>query len=131
MRIACVGGGPAGLYFALLLKLRDPRHDITVFERSAPGATRGWGVVFWHDLLEKLNSADPESAREIEQASFCWDSQLVDVRGEQVLSAAGRGYSIGRQRLLDILAHRASALSHVLQLFVQVRARRIPRPCRT
>ena len=109
MRIACVGGGPAGLYFALLLKLREPRHDITVFERSAPGATRGWGVVFWHDLLEKLYSTDPESAREIEQASFCWDSQLVDVRGEQVLSAAGRGYSIGRQRLLDILAHRALA----------------------
>lgn len=110
MRIACVGGGPAGLYFALLLKLREPRHDITIFERSAPGATRGWGVVFWGDLLEKLYSADPESAREIEQASFPWDKQVVDVRGEQVLSGASRGYGIRRQRLLDILARRALGL---------------------
>ena len=84
MRIACVGGGPAGLYFALLLKLREPRHDITIFERSAPGATRGWGVVFWGDLLEELYRADPQSAREIEQASFPWDKQVVDVRGKPV-----------------------------------------------
>ena len=110
LRIACVGGGPAGLYFALLLKLREPRHDITVFERSAPGATRGWGVVFWDDLLEKLYSADPESAREVEQASFAWDKMVVDVRGEQVLYAASRGYGIKRQRLLDILVSRARAL---------------------
>ena len=110
MRIACVGGGPAGLYFALLLKLREPRHDITVFERSAPGATRGWAVVLWDDLLEKLYSADPESAREIQQASFCWDRQVLDVRGEQVVYAGGRGYGIERRRLLDILAHRALAL---------------------
>lgn len=107
MRIACVGGGPAGLYFALLLKLRDPRHDITVFERSAPGATRGWGVVLWGDLLEKLYRLDPESAAEIEQASFHWERQIVDVQGEQVMYAPGRGHGIGRQRLLDILAHRA------------------------
>lgn len=107
MRIACVGGGPAGLYFALVLKLREPRHDITIFERSAPGATRGWGVVFWRDLLEQLYAADPESAREIERASFPWDRQVVDVRGEQVASAAPRGYGIKRQRMLDILVRRA------------------------
>src|SRR5690348_11893442 len=53
VRIACVGGGPAGLYFALLMKLSDPRHEITIFEKSRPGATRGWGVVFWDDLLEQ------------------------------------------------------------------------------
>lgn len=107
MRIACVGGGPAGLYFSLLLKLREPRHDITIFERSAPGATRGWGVVFWGDLLEELYSADPESAREIEQASFPWDNHVVELRGEQVPSSASRGYGIRRQRLLDILVRRA------------------------
>jgi 2-polyprenyl-6-methoxyphenol hydroxylase-like FAD-dependent oxidoreductase len=78
LRVACVGGGPAGLYFALLLKLREPWHDVTVFERSAPGVARGWGVVFWGDLLEKLYSTDPESAREIEQASFGWDKMVVD-----------------------------------------------------
>ncbi len=107
MKIACVGGGPAGLYFALIMKLREPEHDITIFERSARGATRSWGVVFWADLLEELYSADPESAREIEQASFPWDNHVVDVRGERVPSRASRGYGIKRQRLLDILVRRA------------------------
>jgi 2-polyprenyl-6-methoxyphenol hydroxylase-like FAD-dependent oxidoreductase len=110
LRIACVGGGPAGLYFALLLKLREPWHDITVFERSAPGVARGWGVVFWGDLLEKLYSTDPESAREIEQASFGWDKMVVDVQGEQVMYPPSRGYGIKRQRLLEILARRALAV---------------------
>ena len=110
MRIACVGGGPAGLYFALLLKLREPGHDITIFERSARGATRGWGVVFWRDLLEQLYAADPQSAREIERASFPWDRHVVDVGGEQLASSAPRGYGIRRQRLLDILVNRALGL---------------------
>jgi len=109
LRVACVGGGPAGLYFALLLKLREPWHDVTVFERSAPGVARGWGVVFWGDLLEKLYSTDPESAREIKQASFVWDKMVVDVQGEQLVHAGGRGYGMGRQRLLEILARRALA----------------------
>lgn len=109
MKIACVGGGPAGLYFTLLLKLRAPQHDITLFERELPGATRGWGVVFWRDLLEKLYRADPESACAIEQASFPWDNHVVDIGGEQVLSAASRGYGIRRQRLLHILVRRALA----------------------
>jgi 2-polyprenyl-6-methoxyphenol hydroxylase-like FAD-dependent oxidoreductase len=109
LRIACVGGGPAGLYFALLLKLRGPRHDITIFERGARGATRGWGVVFWGDLLEELYAADPESAREIERASFPWDMHVVDISGKQVASSAPRGYGIKRQRLLDILVNRALA----------------------
>jgi 2-polyprenyl-6-methoxyphenol hydroxylase-like FAD-dependent oxidoreductase len=110
MRVACVGGGPAGLYFALLMKLRESRNDVTIFERSAPGATRGWGVVFWGDLLEKLYSADAESAREVERASFPWDRYVVDVRGKQVVYTADRGYGIKRQRLLGILADRALAL---------------------
>ena len=109
MRIACVGGGPAGLYFALLLKLREPGHDITVFERTAPGVARGWGVTLWGDLLEKLYSVDPESAREIEQASASWDTAVLEVRDEQFPAACGRGYGIRRQRLLQILAHRAQA----------------------
>jgi len=81
VKIACVGGGPAGLYFTLLLKLRAPQHDITLFERELPGATRGWGVVFWRDLLEKLYSADPRSACAIEQASFGGDEALVFFHG--------------------------------------------------
>jgi 2-polyprenyl-6-methoxyphenol hydroxylase-like FAD-dependent oxidoreductase len=66
--------------------------------------------VFWGDLLEKLYSADPESAREIERVSYRWDSHVVDVRGEQVVFTTDRGHGIKRQRLLDILGHRALAL---------------------
>ena len=107
MKIACVGGGPAGLYFAFLMKLREPRHEITIFERSAPGVTGGWGVVFWDDLLKQLYRADPQSARDIEQASFHWDGQVVDVRGTSVRDDDLRGYGINRQRLLDVLTRRA------------------------
>ncbi len=107
MKIACIGGGPAGLYFAIALKLREPRHDIVIFERGIRGATRGWGVVFWGDLLEKLYRTDPDSAGEIKNASFAWDRQVVDVHGTQVRSTVLRGYGISRPRLLDILVRRA------------------------
>jgi 2-polyprenyl-6-methoxyphenol hydroxylase-like FAD-dependent oxidoreductase len=105
-----VGGGPAGLYFALLMKLQDPGHDITVFERSAAGSTEGWGVVFWTDVLAKLYDRDPSSARGIEQVALVWQDELVDVNGERILNAGGRGYSIRRQHLLDILVDRAQKL---------------------
>ena len=110
MRIACIGGGPAGLYVALLMKLRDPGHNITVYERSMVGPAYGWGVIFGDDLLEKLYKSDPESALEIDQAAFRWANHVVSVQGKHVLQAGTSGYSINRQRLLDILAGRAQAL---------------------
>ena len=110
MRIVCVGGGPAGLYFALLMKLQDPGHDITVFERSTAGSTEGWGVVFWNDVLANLYACDPVTAQEIEQAAPVWQKELVDVDGEQIMHTGGRGYSIRRQHLLNILAERAQGL---------------------
>jgi 2-polyprenyl-6-methoxyphenol hydroxylase-like FAD-dependent oxidoreductase len=68
MRITCAGGGPAGLYFAVLAKLANPAHEITVLERNPAGVTYGWGVVFWDDLLDDLYRCDPVSARMI------WDA---------------------------------------------------------
>lgn len=105
-----MGGGPAGLYFALLMKLSDPGQDITVFERSAVHSTYGWGVTFEDDLIRKLYNSDPWSAKKIEQAASRWVNQFVDVEGKQVTEARGNGYSINRRHLLDILASRAQDL---------------------
>lgn len=105
-----MGGGPAGLYFALLMKLFDSGHDITVYERNKVGSTHGWGVTFGGDLLDKLYRADPVSARDIDHALFRWRDQVVDIQGQPVERDSGDGYSIGRQRLLDILADRARVL---------------------
>src|SRR5215472_4560959 len=110
MRIACVGGGPAGLYFALLMKLRDPGHEISLFERNAADSAQGWGVTFGRDLLTELHRSDPESAPEIAQAAFSQFDQVVDIHGKRVLCPGGGGYGISRRRLLDILACRAQAL---------------------
>src|SRR5271154_7208638 len=84
VRVSCVGGGPAGLYFAIAMKLRDPAHDITIWERNMAGQTQGWGVVFWDDLLRRFHGTDPESAREIERAAFRWDGEVVDIEGQRV-----------------------------------------------
>ena len=65
MRIACIGGGPAGLYFSILMKQADPAHDITVYERNRPDDTFGWGVVFSDATLGNFSEADPESYAEI------------------------------------------------------------------
>lgn len=108
--MVCVGGGPAGLYFALLMKLRNPGYDITVFERNAADSAQGWGVTFGRELLKELNRSDPESAQEITQAAFSQFDQVVDIHGKQVLYPGGGVYGISRQRLLDILAGRAKGL---------------------
>ena len=65
MRIACIGAGPAGLYFAISMKPRDTRHEIEIFERNAPGMTFGWGVVFSDQTVENLTANDPKSAKVI------------------------------------------------------------------
>jgi 2-polyprenyl-6-methoxyphenol hydroxylase-like FAD-dependent oxidoreductase len=110
VKIACVGGGPAGLYFAILMKERDPTNEITVLERNPRGVTYGWGVVFWGDLLDQLHAGDPESAREISAAAFRWNGQLLAVEGKEPVYEPGRGYGIGRKHLLELLTARARAL---------------------
>src|SRR5437868_3051089 len=114
MRIACIGGGPAGLYFAISMKLRDPSHEIEVFERNAPGVTFGWGVVFSDLTVENLTANDPPSA-EIIAAEFAhWDDIDVHFRGKTVTSGGHGFIGIGRKRLLEILQDRARELGIVL-----------------
>ena len=108
MRVTCVGGGPAGLYFSLLMKLRDPRHEICVLERSATGAAQGWGVTLGQDVLEKLRECDPASAEELQRAARRWTRQVVRIGSSQVAQNGYSIYSIGRQALVGILARRAS-----------------------
>jgi len=115
MRIVCVGGGPAGLYFATSMKVRNKGHDVTVFERNPAGVTYGWGVVYWDDMLDNLRNNDPESTREIRDNSARWNNQELHVRGKQTISMGDYGFSMGRKRLLDILAKRAMDLGADVQ----------------
>ncbi len=110
MRIVCIGGGPAGLYFGLLMKRRHPDYEIEVIERNRPYDTFGWGVVFSDQTLDNLRMADPESAAEILDAFNHWDDIDVHFRGATVRSS-GHGFcGIGRKRLLNILQARCEQL---------------------
>jgi len=110
MRITCIGGGPAGLYFALLMKLQDARHEVTVIERNAPTDTFGWGVVFSDQTLGALKRADARTAGQILDAFNHWDDIDVHFRG-RTLRSTGHGFcGIGRMRLLNILQARCAEL---------------------
>jgi anthraniloyl-CoA monooxygenase len=115
MRIACIGGGPAGLYFAISMKLRDAAHEIEVFERNAPGVTFGWGVVFSDLTVENISKNDPVSAKTITQEFAHWDDIDVHFGGETVTSGGHGFIGIGRKRLLEILQDRARELGVILQ----------------
>ncbi|UDF34676.1 UNVERIFIED_ORG: bifunctional salicylyl-CoA 5-hydroxylase/oxidoreductase [Shinella sp. XGS7] len=110
MRITCIGGGPAGLYFALLMKKQNPAHRVTVLERNRAGDTFGWGVVFSDQTLAALREADPETADQILQAFNHWDDIAVHIEGRRMVSG-GHGFcGIGRKKLLNILQTRCEAL---------------------
>ena len=110
MRVGVIGGGPAGLYFAISLKLRDPRHQVTVFERNRPDDTFGWGVVLSEETLDKLETNDRASARAIREHFAYWDDIAVVKDGTRTISS-GHGFSgIGRRCLLQLLQARARAL---------------------
>ncbi|MET0265643.1 MAG: bifunctional salicylyl-CoA 5-hydroxylase/oxidoreductase [Duganella sp.] len=110
MNIVCVGGGPAGLYFSLLMKQQDPAHRIVVIERNRPDDTFGWGVVFSDQTLAHLGAADAPSAQAIAADFHHWDAIDVLFKGQRITSG-GHGFcGIGRQRLLDILQQRCRQL---------------------
>jgi anthraniloyl-CoA monooxygenase len=115
MKIACIGGGPAGLYFAISMKLRDPRHEVEIFERNAPGVTFGWGVVFSDQTVDNLTANDPPSAAIIAAEFAHWDDIDVHIRGETITSGGHGFIGIGRKRLLEILQDRARELGVVLR----------------
>jgi anthraniloyl-CoA monooxygenase len=110
MKIVCIGGGPAGLYFGLLMKKLNPAHDITVVERNKPYDTFGWGVVFSDQTMDNMQAWDAESAAEIRQAFNHWDDIELKFKG-RTLRSGGHGFvGIGRKKLLNILQARCEAL---------------------
>src|SRR5271156_1627664 len=106
MRIVCIGGGPAGLYFGLLMKRRHPEHSITVVERNKPYDTFGWGVVFSDAMMEAMRAAGPERAEQNKNAFNHWvDIELILKEPHQ--RTTGHGFiGIGRKQLLNILQRR-------------------------
>ncbi|MDI9335110.1 MAG: bifunctional salicylyl-CoA 5-hydroxylase/oxidoreductase [Cytophagales bacterium] len=110
MNILCIGGGPAGLYFANLMKQQNPSHIVTVLERNRPFDTFGWGVVLSDQTLDNMHRADAVSAALIGNAFHHWDDVSVFFKGEH-LRSSGHGFcGVGRKRLLNILQDRAQEL---------------------
>ena len=110
MNVLCLGGGPAGLYFAISMKLRDPTHQVTVLERNRASDTFGWGVVLSDDALGRMQLNDPVSAAAIRSAFAYWDDIAVIHNGQRTVSG-GHGFAgIGRKTMLTLLQARAREL---------------------
>lgn len=110
MRIVCIGGGPAGLYFALLMKQLNPAHRITVVERNRPYDTFGWGVVFSDATMENMRAWDTPTADAIEVAFNHWDDIELHFKGRCIRSGGHGFVGIGRKKLLNILQVRCEEL---------------------
>lgn len=110
MRIVCIGGGPAGLYFALLMKQQHPAHQIQVIERNRPFDTFGWGVVFSDATMQSMRQWDPQTAAAIEDAFNHWDDIELLFKGRR-MRTTGHGFvGIGRKKMLNILQQRCMEL---------------------
>src|SRR5262249_36115861 len=110
LRIVVVGGGPAGLYFSILVKKLDPRHEVTILERNRAGDTFGWGVVFSDETLSNFAEADAESHAQILKAFAYWTDIDIFYKGGRVRST-GHGFcGVSRRKFLNILQERASSL---------------------
>jgi len=111
MKINIIGGGPAGMYFAILMKKANPAHNINVYERNGPDDTFGWGVVFSGKTLANLRAADEESHAEITRSFAAWENVDVIHRGEKISIHGNRFSGIARLQLLKILQRRCEQLA--------------------
>jgi anthraniloyl-CoA monooxygenase len=110
MNILCIGGGPAGLYFSLLMKLKNPQHQITVIEKVSAQSQRGWGLVFSDQTLTNFFHADSKTAFQITEALHQWNAIDVHFKN-QLIQSNGHGFSgISRTSLLSILQNRCQEL---------------------
>lgn len=110
MRIVCIGGGPAGLYFAILMKKLNPAHQITVVERNKPYDTFGWGVVFSDATMDNMREWDPVTADAIQVAFNHWDDIELHFKGRTIRSGGHGFVGIGRKKMLNILQDRCVEL---------------------
>jgi anthraniloyl-CoA monooxygenase len=120
VRVEIVGGGPAGLYLAILLKKADRATEVRVLERNAPDATFGWGVVFSEETLGSLRDADPETHLEITDTFVRWNRLDIRFRGRELRSVGHSFSAIARTRLLEILQRRTRGLGVELEFGVEV-----------
>ena len=122
MKILCLGGGPAGLYFAISMKLRDPSHQVTVLERNRANDTFGWGVVLSDDALSRMQKNDPKSTAAIRAHFAYWDDIAVVHDGHRTVSG-GHGFAgIGRKQMLVILQDRARELGVEMRFETEFRS---------
>lgn len=122
MRIVCIGGGPGGLYFSILMKQLDPAHSVTVVERNRPYDTFGWGVVFSDATMDNMRSWDRPSANRIQKAFNHWDDIELRFKGRRIRTTGHGFVGIGRRNMLNILQERAEELGVELVFDREVRS---------
>ncbi|MGH9832308.1 MAG: FAD-dependent monooxygenase [Blastocatellia bacterium] len=120
MKINIIGGGPAGLYFAILMKKQNPSRDISVVERDSPDDTFGWGIVFSDQTFSYLEESDQPSFKQIIANCEIWDNVDVVHRGEKVTIRGNRFSGIGRLKFLNILHARCRELNVDLRFHTNV-----------
>jgi len=120
MKTVCLGGGPAGLYFAISLKLRQPDAEVVVIERNRPDDTFGWGVVLSDETLDNLGANDAKSAAAIRDHFAYWDDIKV-VKEDVEITSTGHGFcGLGRKQMLLMLQDRARELGVDLRFETEV-----------